>query len=242
MTELMDELIERRRAMRHLIDPRDAADAQADYYAFHHPDFKTQIVTYRPDTARAVGYVCLSRTGIDLFRPFVTLRLPLGDHAACRALLQSALPPGLPVIMSAPAAYLPLVRALCDVTSEQEMALLVLDRGRMQTLINVLVVSETQNNKPVFKIQRQGDVAAAAGVNWETAYFADVHVRTHPLHRRQGWGQSVVSALAQHIVSQRKTPIYTVSVDNEASQQMAQQVGFVDTGRRTVILEAALRG
>ena len=59
----------------------------AAYYALHHPDDKTTLVV--PPTAegqRANGYVALSRTGIDLFRPLVTMRLP---QPASRRRLQS---------------------------------------------------------------------------------------------------------------------------------------------------------
>jgi GNAT superfamily N-acetyltransferase len=239
---MSDELNDRRRAIRHLIDEREPVDALADYYAFHHPDFRTQLVTHRPDTAWAMGYVCLSRTGFDLFRPFVTMRLPWGDMEASRSLLTRSLPEGLPVILSVPALYMPLIHAICDVQTADEMALLALDRGRFEPIINVLVTSErTARDLPRYVIHRDDEIAAAAGINWQTTYFADISVRTNPQHRRQGWGRSVVAALAQYIVSKRRTPLYTVSVTNEASMQLAETVGFVDTGHREVLVECALR-
>lgn len=238
----MSDLIDRRRAIRHLIDARDSADSRADYYAFHHADFKTQLVTHRPDTAWAVGYVCLSRTGLDLFRPLVTMRLPLGDAQACRALLRRALPEGLSVIMSVPDSHVPLLSALCDIQRTEEMALMALDRGRFEPIINVLVTTETQaNDLPRYVIRRDGDVAAAASLNWQTPHFAEIGVHTHPLHRREGYGRSVVAALAQYVISQRRAPLYVVSLANDASRQLAESVGFVDTGHREVLLEGALR-
>ena len=73
MTGIQD----KRRAIRHLLREDDPADAMAAYYALYHPDDKTTLVV--PPTTegqRANGYVALSRTGIDLFRPLVTMRLP----------------------------------------------------------------------------------------------------------------------------------------------------------------------
>ena len=70
-------LAQKRRAIRALLNENRPADAQAAYYAFHHPEDKTNLVTYQDANDSVTGYVCLSRTGIDLFRPLVTLRLPL---------------------------------------------------------------------------------------------------------------------------------------------------------------------
>ena len=120
MTGIQD----KRRAIRHLLREDEPADAMAAYYALHHPDDKTTLVV--PPTAegqRANGYVALSRTGIDLFRPLVTMRLPTDrDPAAVQAaadLLRLALGSGQPAILSAPVRYLPLLRALFDIQSEE---------------------------------------------------------------------------------------------------------------------------
>ena len=70
-------LPDKRRAIRSLLDERNPADAQAIYYAYNHPDEKTQLITYPPEASVAKGYVCIARTGIDLFRPLLTMRLPI---------------------------------------------------------------------------------------------------------------------------------------------------------------------
>ena len=78
------DLTESRRAIQLLLNERRPADAMAAYYAFYYPEEKSQLVTYPLDAGpgKAAGYVAFSRTGMDLFRPYVTLRLPINDMAA----------------------------------------------------------------------------------------------------------------------------------------------------------------
>ena len=57
-----------RRAISHLLDHRRPADGRAAYYAFDHADERTTILPCPAETKRAKGYVCFSRTGLDLFR------------------------------------------------------------------------------------------------------------------------------------------------------------------------------
>lgn len=238
----MSSLVAKRRTIRHLLDRRNPADGRAAYYAFEHPDFKTNLFPYHPDRARAVGYVCLSRTGLDLFRPLVTLRLPWADPETCQALLQHALPPNQSVIMSTPTRYMPLIQALFEIQSEQTLHFLTLDVAQFKPMINVLVTSEmTPNGSPRFVIKRDGDLMAAASLNWESQTFGEISVETHPHYRRQGWGQSVTAALCNHLLQSGRTPLYVVAADNQASQQLARGLGFVDTEHREQFIEASLR-
>ena len=98
----MGNLSESRQAIRRLLDERLPADAIASYYAFYHPDHKTQLVTYPVGTGQVTGYVALSRTGMDLFRPLVTMRLPIADLEASADLIYQAMVPGSAVIISCP--------------------------------------------------------------------------------------------------------------------------------------------
>ena len=107
----MPDLTAGRRAIRHLLDEHSPADAAASYYAFYHPDGQTQMLPYPTGTARAQGYAALSRTGLDLFRPLLTLRLPIQDMIASTEVIYQELVPGTAVILLAPAAYLPLLQA-----------------------------------------------------------------------------------------------------------------------------------
>lgn len=237
-------LSEKRRAIRHLLDENRPADAPAAYYAFYHPDHKTQLVTYPADSPRASSYVALSRTGIDLFRPLVTLRLRPEALAESAELIHSALRPGAPVILRAPAAYLPLLHALFDVQSETPLRLYALDHHRYQPIINVLVTrATTPDGLPRFVIQRpeEAGAVAAADVNWQSPRFAEIAVQTQLNHRRQGWGRSVVAALCQYLLDSGRTPLYTAAEGNEASIALAESVGFVDTGERESLLEGVRR-
>jgi predicted GNAT family acetyltransferase len=51
----------------------------------------------------------------------------------------------------------------------------------------------------------------------------------------------VVAAAAQYILENGRTPLYVVAEHNEASIQLAESLGFANTGAREVILEAILR-
>ena len=234
-------LDERRAAMRHLLDEKRHADSRASYYAFHHPTNRTTLVTWQPDTIRATGYLCFSRTGLDLFRPIISMRLPEQVHDAI-ALLDHALPTGASILMSVPDKDMPVIRARFDIQTSSETAFMALDRGRFQPIINVLVTSNRDpNGQPRFHIRNQGEIAASAGVNWQSPRFAEVSVNTNPQYRRNGYGRSVLAGLSQHLIENGRTPMYVVSTENRASIDLARSVGFIDTGYREHFLEATKR-
>lgn len=249
-------LNDKRRQIQTLLYKRSPADAQAAYYAFHHPDDKTQLFTLTDGAGVAGGYVCLSRTGIDLFRPLVTLRLPLSaagagiDPDSATTLLFSAIAAGTSVILSTPRAYHPIISALFDIQTEQKLRIMILERERFEPEINVLVTrAETYNNLPRFLVRSKSDsgrtesteIAASAGLNWRSTEFAEIYVHTKPAFRRRGFGRSVVASLVQHTLETGRTPLYAVDAGNEASIQLAESVGFVDTGVVGLLLEAILK-
>jgi RimJ/RimL family protein N-acetyltransferase len=242
---------DKRRAIRYLLREREPADAMAAYYALYHPDDRsTLVILPAADGDRPQGYVALSRTGIDLFRPLVTMRLPTDRdpqaHQAAADLLRLSLGSGQPAIVSAPVRYLPLLRALFDIHSEEVLRLYALDTRRFEPIINVLVTrSEGPGGLARFTIRSSQsgteEVVASASLNWQSPAFAEVAVNTHPQHRRQGWGRSVVAALCQHVLESGRTPLYVVAEDNAPSIQLAESVGFYDTGAREAFLQAAYR-
>ena len=87
------------------------------------------------DAARSQGYVCLSRTGIDLFRPLVTLRLPIADMETSAKVIYDTLDPGTAVILNAPASYLPLLQGLFEIHREDHLQLYVLDQEQFEPII-----------------------------------------------------------------------------------------------------------
>lgn len=241
----MNSLAVQRQAIKHLLDERNPADAMAAYYAFYHADGKTRLVTTPPDASRAAGYVSFSKTGIDLFRPLITMRLPKDDMQSSADLIQEAIPVGTASILQTPASYKPLLHALFDIQTEEELRLYVLDPARFEPIINVLVVQTTSpDGLTRFVIRSQAPdrhVAASAGMNWRSPHYVEISVHTSAGQRRRGYGRSVVAAMVQHIRDQDRTPLYVVSSDNPASIQLAESVGFVDSGHRQVIIHALKR-
>ena len=255
MQPRVSQLTAQRRAIRRLLRERDPADAMAAYYAFHHPDDRTALVVSPEGVeinpiGQAEGYVALSRTGIDLFRPLVTMRLPTDrdPESAQEAadLIGRALAPGQPVILNVPARYRPLIAALFDVQVEEELRLLALPPERYEPIINVLVArSEGPGGLPRFTIRSSADgreeVVAAASLNWQSPHFGEIAVNTRQQYRRQGWGRSVVAALSGYLLDSGRTPLYVVATANEASAALAESVGFTDTGVRELLLQATLK-
>lgn len=249
-------LSEKRRQIRRLLDERNPADAQADYYAFYHPNDKTQLFTLPGGGGLAQGYICLSRTGIDLFRPLLTSRLPSTtsgpgiDLELAKSLFQTAVPPGTGVIMSVPEAYYPVIAALFEIQARQALKLMILDQAKYEPIINVLVTqAETYNGLPRFLVRSKAgvgpsepaEIAASAGLNWRSPQFAEIYVHTKPAYRRRGFGRSVVAAIVQNTLESGRTPLYAVGVENDASIQLAESVGFVDIGAVDLLLEAAFK-
>ncbi len=231
-----------------MLDEHEPSDAMAVYYAFYYPEQKTTVTTYpiKAEAGEAVGYVNMSRTGIDLFRPFVTLRLPIEDLDASVDLIYSAMRPGTAVILHAPGQYLPLLRALFEIHTEEHQRLFVLERNRFQPIINVLVTREESHNKLARYVIRHNtgnsvEIVASAGLNWQTPRFAEIAVNTDPSYRHRGWGSSVVSAMVQHLIQNGRMPLYVVLENNRASIRLAHSVGFVDSGIQNVMIQGALK-
>lgn len=241
-------LQEHRHLIRHLLDDDSPADAMAAYYAYYHPDTRTQLLPFvAAGMERAAGYVALSRTGIDLFRPLLTLRLPYWDMATSVDVIYEAMRPGTAVIISTPSHYLPLINAVFEVQSEQHLRLLYLDRSRFEPVINVLVSQDKAANElPRFLAHTHSangnrEIAASASLNWQSPRYAEIAVTTQPGQRRRGFGRSVVAAMVQHLLTNGRLPLYAVAEDNEASYQLATSLGFIDRDIRETILYASLR-
>ncbi|MEM7798851.1 MAG: GNAT family N-acetyltransferase [Chloroflexota bacterium] len=236
-----------RNALRSLLDERSPADAMAAYYAYYHDADRTNLITQprNPGAEGAKGYIAISRTGIDLFRPFLTMRLPIKDYEISMRLLRQALPPKAEAFIGCPIHYGPLLGSFCDFISEQQLALYSISKRNYEPVVNVLVSREDQNGSARFVIKKaingKRTAVAAAGLNWESPNFAEVAVRTWSEYRRQGLGKSVVSAIVNHILATGRTPIYAVNVNNVASIALAEQLGFRDTGYRQLMLEVVAR-
>jgi len=240
----MSEIAERRRLIGHLLDERQPADAMAAYFAFYHAAERTRLVTFPAGADRAQGYIALSRTGMDLFRPLLTLRLP-PDLEQATALIYDAIRPKTAVILNTPDQYMPLLRACFSIQSEEQHQVMALDPNRFEPVVNVLVTQETGvNGRPRFVIRNRSadnEVLAAASVNWLYPYYAEVSVNTLAGQRRQGYGRSVLAALVNYLLGEGIRPLYVVRPDNAASIRLARSIGFSDTGQQSWFLEATLK-
>jgi RimJ/RimL family protein N-acetyltransferase len=237
-------LTHQRRAIYHLLDETNPADGMAAYFAFYHPDNRTILRPYPYAAIRAEGYVALSRTGMDLFRPFVTLRLPIHNMQTSTDVIYEAVDVGMAVILNAPSRYAPLLHALFDIQTEEHLSLYQLRPSQFEPIINVLVTQDkAPNGLPRFLIRdRENDViGASATLNWQSPGYAEIGVTTNPGYRRRGWGRSVVSAMANYLLENGRIPLYVVAQNNEASIQLAESVGFTDSGVREIMIQAVLK-
>jgi GNAT superfamily N-acetyltransferase len=231
-------LPELRQQTRDLLNEFDAADGLASYYALHHDAQRTTLIVHRDDSDLVDGFLARCQTGIDLFRPLVTLRVR-GVNDPIAPLLEAGLVAGRPYLMVIPELMVERVArrvALADPVCNRVMRL---DPGRFVPEINVLVVTRADaDGNPRAEVRRGDQAVATAGVNWRSPIFAEMFVRVEPQGRGRGWGRAVVKAVVGELLKQSVTPLYTVAEGNDASYDLAIDVGFVDSGAREVMAEA----
>ena len=236
----LTELNRKRRAIRPLLSAADPADALASYYALWHDPRRTQLTLHHDDKHRVDGFITVSQTGIDLFRPLVTLRAP--DDATTAELLRTALGPDRPYYFIVPVTLASAVRDQVEISRPSLNRIYVLDPARFQPIINVLIQRVgAADGAPRFEIESQGEIMAMSGTNWRSPAFAEVFVYTHPQGRGRGWGRSVVSACTAALLEEKLRPLYMVEEGNVASIRTAEAVGYVDSGLREFAGEGQVR-
>ena len=239
----MMSLANKRHAIRMLLDENNPADAMATYYAHYHEANRTSLIIHfeqdNPD--KTIGYAAISRTGIDLFRPLITTRLPIKDLDTSAQILQKALPSGAEAFIVCPLQYDHLIRAVYEVKADQKLELYTFSSGLPEPIINIFVTKDDSSDYQRYVINRsingQRTTVSSAGVNWMTPKFAEIAVRTWSEYRRKGLGKSVVSALTRHLIETGRRPIYAVNETNYASIELAKQIGFRDSGYRQLMYE-----
>jgi GNAT superfamily N-acetyltransferase len=246
---MSEAVIKKRQSIQHLLDRRSPADALASYYALYHPEERSTLLLHHDQSGRADGFLVLCRTGMDLFRPLLTLRSKSTEAAA--ALLESTLPPEAAVIIAVPLDLRPVIEAFFAVSGETEASVYQLDQRHFRPVINVLVTrAPTPGGDPRFVIRGQsfdrgarpvGPALAAAGVNWRSPEFADIYVQTDPKVRGRGLGKSVVSTLSTWLLEQKVTPLYTLPDGNKASGRLATSLGYRDSGARVFLADGVRR-
>lgn len=231
---------DQRRLVRQLLDDASPSDAPTAYYALFHPAERSTLVTRTDEAGQAIGFAGRFRTGLDLFRPLVTLTCRSASVAA--DLLAEVLQPGHPYILFANLDQLALVGGSLRITQQQVLRIYRLEIARFQPEINVLVQC-TENGEGHTRCRiESGGQQAVAGLNWQSPAFAEIYVHTDPDARQRGWGRSVVSAVSAAVVRGGRIPIYLVEEDNEASRRLAESLGYVDTGARQVYADVVYEG
>jgi GNAT superfamily N-acetyltransferase len=245
----MESLIQKRQAIQHLLGARSPQDAMVSYYALYHPEDRTQLILHTGEGGRVDGFLALCRTGMDLFRPLLTLRAE--SPAVAADLIEQAVQPEFPVIVAVRLEQRSLIEAFFAVSGETVAEVYQLRRPDFQPVINVLVTrAPTPGGEPRFVIRERsfdrgarpaGAIVAQAGVNWRSPEFADIYVNTDPRVRGRGLGKSVVSALTNWLLEQGVTPLFTIAQDNDASRRLAAGLGYRDTGARQFLSEGVRR-
>ncbi len=228
---VVNRLDDRRREVQRLLSASDPGDALASYYALWHDPRRTKLVVHYDVDGTALGFLTASQTGVDLFRPLITLRAPDADVVG--ALVESSLARLRPYSIIVPMRLASYVRDHLEVSQPAWERIYQLDPSRFQPIINVLVQRVAGPDKaPRYQIESQGKVVAVSGTNWRSPAFAEVFVVVHPSGRGRGWGKSVVSACIDDLLAAKVRPLYSVQEGNSASIHLAEALGFVDTGRR----------
>jgi RimJ/RimL family protein N-acetyltransferase len=236
----LDEMNRQRRAIRPLLSPDDPADALTSYYALWHDPRRTQLTLHHDTRGEVDGFLNLSQTGVDLFRPLMTLRAP--DESTVTSLVETALVPERSYLMVVPVTLASALRQRLDIARSTLNRVYRLSPARFQPIVNVLVQRvSAADGTARFQIESQGQVVAMSGTNWRSPTHAEVFVYVHPKGRGRGWGKSVVSACTAALMEDRLRPLYMVEERNEASMHIAEGLGYVDTGARELAGEGRLK-
>ena len=167
-------LHEHRTQVRRLLDDSSPADAPTAYYALFLNPARSVLYTYSNNVGEISGFVGVFQTGIDLFRPLVTLQCDGNDCAI--DLLARALTPERPYIFFAKMSQLPLVGDLFHFDDHRILNIYRLDPRRFTPEINILVEHKTAHDgTPRAVIGASGEAQAIAGLNWQSPAFAELY-------------------------------------------------------------------
>jgi len=226
-----------------LLDERSPADALAAYYALHHEPRRTRLYVHTTPRGYTDGFLAVCQTGMDLFRPVAVLHAPGAE--ATRVLLREGLAPGRPYFLIGPRVLLQWAAAVATLAETNVYRVYTLAAEDFMPVINVLVQREPAGagggGGSRWLIRGAGgEIAALAGINWRSPHWAEVYVQVHPGARGRGLGRSTVSACTAWLLEQRLRPLYLVAEDNAESIELAEAVGYHDTGNRMFMAEAVI--
>ena len=207
------------------------SDALASYFALEHDPRRTKLTVRADAHGRALAFVAVCQTGIDLFRPLVVMRGD--DTVALHDALRAALSPGRQYLYSAPITLRPDLEAVAHLYGDSPNKILTLASANFKPVVNILVqTSRTPDGllRAVIRSRNAAENAAEAGATWQSSRYCEVFVRVAESARNRGLGKSVVSAVSVDILAQHRTPVYMAGSDNVPSQRLALRLGYQDTG------------
>jgi hypothetical protein len=232
---------ESRKQIRPLVDDSNPADSPSAYYALFHPAEKSALATYQTPSGKTTAFAGRFQTGVDLFRPLVTLRAPSPDIAAY--LLAQLLVVGRPYIFFAPLNQLAMVGGSLEVENQRIARIYTLEPARFSPQMNVLIQHKTAHDgTPRCEIKSNGQVVASAGVSWKSPAFAEIYVQALGPARQKGMDQAVLGALAGVLLNQGLRAVYLAENGEDGSRAMVESLGFVDTGSRQVYADTVYMG
>ena len=236
MADVRELSSEDRQLIKRLINPRVASDAQAAYYALEHPGERAVLYGYFPRNNVLSGFIAIARTGFDLFRPLIT---PFtGTNESLIRLIEAAIPPNRPHLMYLPIEQETLLDDHFEVEKLNLSSLLRLDPRGFDPILNILVVEhKNPEGWPRFEIKAKGGGFAAAGLNWKSKQAAEIYVECDEEGRRRGFTRSVLSALIDRLLGEKRLVLFRVSDDDYGSFEDAFDLGFVPTGVRSVLTQ-----
>ncbi len=223
-----------------LFDPASPADAPTAYYALYHDLARSELAIETDEHGRAIAFAGRFQTGLDLFRPLVTLRCD--DAESATSLLSQVLLPGRPYILFASLNQRPWVDGCMEIVTERVLSVYALLLPQFRPVINVLIQRRTAPDGTPFFVIESGDQRAIAGLNWRSPGFAEIYVHTDAPVRRQGWGKSVVSAMTHAVLDSGRLPLYLVDESSDSSRRLAESLGYIDTGARQFYADAVFTG
>jgi RimJ/RimL family protein N-acetyltransferase len=230
---------EDRGQLRAMLEGRRPVDARAAYYALHHPAQRVRLWIQSPGSNREQGFLVRAQTGQDLFRPLVILRA--SSAVVAEQLIQTALPPGSPFLLSAreEASRWPL--PIHPAEPPVRLHLLELVSAQFDPVINIFVVrSQSPDGLPRYEIRHGERLLAAAGINWQSPEWAEIFVHTEPVVQNRGYGKSVVSALCRQLMEEHRRVLYAIAENNTASRLLAESIGFADSGECEWVLHGTM--
>lgn len=229
-----------RQRIRQMIDLSSPADAPTAYYALFHDPARSALAVQTDEMGRAIGFAGRFQTGLDLFRPLVTLRCPDAEGAA--DVLAEVLTPGRPYILFANISQRPWVGGCMEIMNERPLAIYALLPAHFRPTMNVLLQRRTAPDDTPYFVIESNDQRAVAGLNWRSPAFAEIYVHTDAPARRQGWGKSVASAMTHAVLDSGRLPLYLVEEGNDVSRRLAESLGYVDTGARQFSADVVYTG